>query len=75
MPFKSKAQQGFAYANPDKFGGKKGLAEWSADTDFNSLPEKVESGAADSNAPARKKKFSYAPQRVRTGYTKAQRAA
>lgn len=38
MPFTSKAQQRFAYANPDKFGGKKGLAEWSSDTDFKTLP-------------------------------------
>lgn len=73
MPFKSKAQQGFAYANPEKFGGKKGLAEWSGDTDFDSLPEKVASGASDENAP--KKKFSYAPKSSRAGYTKAQRAA
>lgn len=74
MPFKSKAQQGFAYSHPDKFGGKKGLAEWSGATDFSSLPEKVASGAADENAP-RKKKFSYAPQKTRAGYTKVQRAA
>jgi len=40
MPFQSKAQQRFAYANPDKFGGKEGLKEWSSATDFNSLPEK-----------------------------------
>lgn len=40
MPFESKAQQRFAYAHPDKFGGKEGLAEWSGDTDFSSLPEK-----------------------------------
>jgi len=39
MPFKSGAQQRFAYANPEKFGGKSGLAEWSAATDFKSLPE------------------------------------
>jgi hypothetical protein len=40
MPFKSKAQQKFAYANPDKFGGKQGLAEWSSATDFKALPER-----------------------------------
>jgi hypothetical protein len=43
MPFKSKAQQRFAYANPKKFGGKKGLEEWSSDTDFKRIPEKVKS--------------------------------
>ncbi len=75
MPFKSAAQQRFAYANPSKFGGKKGLAEWSGDTDFDSLPEKVASGASDATTAPRSKKFNYAPQRVRTGYTKAQRAA
>jgi len=41
MPFLSKKQQRFAYANPEKFGGKKGLKEWSSKTDFESLPEKV----------------------------------
>ena len=40
MPFKSAAQQRFAYANPEKFGGKEKLAEWSAATDFKTLPEK-----------------------------------
>lgn len=47
MPFESKAQQRFAYANPEKFGGKKGLKEWSDATDFSKLPE-------------RKRKFSHA---------------
>jgi hypothetical protein len=40
MPFESKAQQRFAYAHPEKFGGKKKLAEWSAATNFKTLPEK-----------------------------------
>lgn len=40
MPFSSVAQQRFAYANPKKFGGKAGLAEWSKETDFSSLPAK-----------------------------------
>lgn len=40
MPFESEAQQRFAYANPEKFGGKKKLAEWSAATDFDTLPER-----------------------------------
>ena len=46
MPFQSKAQQRFLYAHPEKVGGKAKLAEWSAATDFKSLPDK-------------KKKFSY----------------
>lgn len=40
MPFKSKAQQRFLYAHPEKVGGKKALKEWSDSTDFKSLPEK-----------------------------------
>ena len=75
MPFKSRQQQKFAYANPDKFGGKKGLDEWSADTNFSDLPEKVASGASDENNSPKAKKFSYAPQRTRAGYTKSQRNA
>jgi hypothetical protein len=40
MPFESSAQQRFLYAHPEKVGGKKKLAEWSAATDFKHLPEK-----------------------------------
>ena len=40
MPFESKAQQRWAYANPEKLGGKKKVAEWSAATNFKTLPEK-----------------------------------
>lgn len=40
MPFKSKAQQRFLYAHPEKIGGKKALKEWSDATDFSHLPEK-----------------------------------
>lgn len=40
MPFQSKAQQGYAYAHPEKFGGKEKLKEWAAETDFAHLPEK-----------------------------------
>lgn len=47
MPFQSKAQQRWAYANPQKLGGKEKLKEWSNATDFAKLPEK-------------KKKFSHA---------------
>lgn len=40
MPFVSRKQQAFAYAHPEKFGGKEGLAEWSSATDFKHLPER-----------------------------------
>jgi hypothetical protein len=40
MPFKSKAQQRFLYAHPDKIGGKDKLAEWSSATDYSQLPER-----------------------------------
>lgn len=40
MPFASKSQQRFLYAHPDKVGGKAKLKEWSAATDFKSLPDK-----------------------------------
>ena len=40
MPFKSKAQQRFLYAHPEKIGGKEKLKEWSNATDFSRLPEK-----------------------------------
>lgn len=39
-PFTSKAQRKFAYANPEKFGGKEGIKEWESKTP-KKLPEKV----------------------------------
>jgi predicted GNAT family acetyltransferase len=44
-PFKSKKQRRFAHANPEKFGGKKGIKEWESKTP-DSIPEvaKGESG-------------------------------
>ena len=40
MPFKSKAQQRFLHAHPEKVGGAAKLKEWDAATDFSSLPQK-----------------------------------
>lgn len=40
MPFRSKAQQRFLHAHPEKVGGKAKLKEWDAATDFSSLPER-----------------------------------
>jgi hypothetical protein len=39
MPFKSKAQQGFLEAHPEKLKGK--IKEWEVATDFKSLPKRV----------------------------------
>jgi len=44
MPFKSKAQQRFLYAHPEKVGGKKALKEWSSATNFSKLPEHIRAG-------------------------------
>lgn len=38
MPFKSKAQQRFLEAHPEKLKGK--IGEWESSTDFKHLPEK-----------------------------------
>lgn len=40
MPFKSKAQQRFLEAHPEKVGGRGKLKEWETATDFSTLPEK-----------------------------------
>lgn len=40
MPFKSKAQQRFLEAHPEKVGGRAKLREWEQATNFNTLPEK-----------------------------------
>ena len=38
-PFASLAQARFAHANPKKFGGKKGLDEWDAETKWIKIPK------------------------------------
>jgi hypothetical protein len=40
-PFKSKKQRRFAYANPEKFGGKEGVQEWESKTPKD-IPESLE---------------------------------
>jgi len=40
MPFKSKAQQRFLEAHPDKVGGRGKLKEWEQATNFSNLPER-----------------------------------
>ena len=39
MPFKSKAQQRFLEAHPEKLKGK--IKEWESATNFSTLPEKA----------------------------------
>lgn len=39
-PFRSESQRRFAHANPEKFGGKKGVKEWESKTPKD-IPEKV----------------------------------
>lgn len=41
MPFKSKRQQRFLHAHPEKVGGEEKLKEWDEATDFTHLPETV----------------------------------
>jgi len=45
-PFKSKKQRRFAHANPEKFGGKKGVKEWESKTP-DSIPEVVKGEKGD----------------------------
>lgn len=40
MPFKSKAQQRFLEAHPEKVGGREKLKEWERATDFAHIPER-----------------------------------
>ena len=41
MPFKSEAQRKFAFAKPEKFGGKKVVKEFAKASKGMKLPEKV----------------------------------
>lgn len=52
-PFHSKAQRRFAHANPEKFGGKKGIKEWEEKTPKN-IPEKVKKNINHTNKRIRK---------------------
>lgn len=56
MPFVSAKQRAFAHANPEKFGGEKGLEEWESESP-SKLP-KYKHGKTTS--PETKKKFAYA---------------
>lgn len=41
MPFLSKLQQRWAFANPEKLGGKDKVMEWAHETNFKKLPERA----------------------------------
>ncbi len=41
MPFASRSQQKWAFANPGKLGGLKKVKEWAHETDFSKLPERA----------------------------------
>jgi len=77
VPFRSKKQNAWGHtpAGIEALGGPAKVKEWESDTNYSNLPEKVESGAADENSTPKKKKFNFAPQRTRAGYSKAQRVA
>lgn len=55
MPFESQKQRKFAYANPEKFGGKEGLKEWEGDTP-SSLPKYAH---GTTTSPETKRKFQW----------------
>lgn len=68
MPFRSKKQNAWGHTpeGMEALGGAQNVKEWEGETEYNNLP---------TTAPKKKKKFSFAPTRVRAGYTDAQRAA
>jgi len=41
MPFRSKKQQAFLEAHPEKVGGREKLKEWEKSTNFSQLPVRV----------------------------------
>lgn len=41
MPFASKSQQRYFFANPTKLGGLKQVKHWADETDFSHLPERA----------------------------------
>jgi hypothetical protein len=60
MPLTSQKQRAFAHANPEKFGGEKGLKEWESDTPSH-LPKYAH---GKSTSPETKKRFNYAHKKV-----------
>ena len=41
MPFRSKKQQRYLAAHPEKIGGWSKFHEWASETNFKKLPEKA----------------------------------
>lgn len=56
MPFKSRAQQGYMFANPGKIGGLKKVMEWAHATDYSKLPARApaEKGKPHIKPPTRR---------------------
>jgi len=54
VPFQSKRQQRYMFANPGKLGGMKKVMEWAHATDYSHLPERAP--GAKVNRPRRRKK-------------------
>lgn len=55
MPFESRRQQRWAFANPGKLGGLRKVMEWAHETDFSRLPERAKS-RTKLGPPTRRKK-------------------
>jgi hypothetical protein len=61
MPFESLAQEGFAHANPEKFGGKAVVEEFDKATKGLKLPKRKAPKAKKNTAPAVRMRHTATP--------------
>lgn len=51
MPFRSRAQERWAFANPEKLGDPSAVREWAGATDFKNIPERSANPVAEHSEP------------------------
>lgn len=56
MPFASKRQGRYFFANPEKLGGIEKVMEWAHATNYNAIPERAKKQKHKMNPPPRRKR-------------------
>jgi hypothetical protein len=56
MPFDSKRQGRFFFANPEKLGGIDKVMEWARETNYKKIPERARKSKPSMGPPAKRKK-------------------
>lgn len=56
MPFDSKRQGRYFFANPEKLGGIEKVMEWARETNYNTIPERAKKHKPKMKPPPRRNK-------------------